>query len=568
MNRKLKQALIGVAAMLVLAATNASAQTAIAGSSAMYLEVGQAAGSVATIGGCVWDTTAKDFTLHDSRFTVAAADTAAAWISWKPSTPGNCATVIAGSEIIYLNTDSVLGNRCFFANPRCTVVVNTTPPTASATTLSPVTESPLPASVLTDITGISISIAATDIRPEDAKFATVRALAGCGTPVTPGSQYLGLGYHSGDGIVGAGSIIKAGTGGNFNVGNFNLMGIDPYTSAALPGNFVVTSVGAVPIVIFVNPANASGFGNIAVSNIDRATLAGYQDGTYGTTGAMIPAGAIGNGTTVVLREPLSGTYNVMEYAIPNSVQNQSSQDVGLAALNANAAGVQFPPLNCSSIGGTPALSALTGATGTANPLVESVSRNSGPTSNRARAIGTGNMVKAVLATPDSLGYAFWSQANFANATAASGKYLTVDGIDPIQETWSGGLIPTINNDLLGDVSLAHVKDGTYPIWSIVRLVSDPGANATLAANLRNAAATFLSPGQPDFVPLNQLAILRSHFAPPTVSFPSAGTNLPSNPGSTDGEAGGDVGGLVYTALADSLYENDNSSNTGNTGHRQ
>ena len=567
MKMKLKLALLGVAAMLVLAATNASAQTAIAGSSALYLEMGQAAGSNAAIGGCVWETTAKDFTLHDSRFTEAVSDTAAAWISWIPSTPGNCSTVTAGSEIIYLSTDSTVGNRCFFASPRCTVVVNTTPPTTSASTLSPVTESSLPSAVLTAVTGIPIGIAATDIRPEDAKFATIRALTGCGTPVTAGSQYLGLGYSSGQSISGSTTIISAGTGGGFNVGNFNLMGTDPYTSAALPGNFVVTSVAAVPVVVFVNPQNTSGFGNIAISNVDRATLAGYLDGTYGATGAMIPAGAAGTGTTVVIREPLSGTYNTMEYAIPNSVQNQSSQDVGLAALNANAAGTPFPPLNCTAVGGTPALSALNGATGTANPLSETVVRNSGITSNRARAIGTGSMVKAVLGTKDALGYAFWSASNFTNATAGNGKYLTVDGIDPIQETWSDGLIPTVSNDLLGNVSLSHVKDGTYPIWSILRLVSDP-SNSALATALKNAAAAFLSPTQPDFVPLSQLAVIRSHFAPPTVNFPSAGTNLPSNPNSADGEAGGDVAGLVYTTLSDALYSSDTGSTTGNTGHRQ
>jgi hypothetical protein len=560
MNMKLKQALLGFAAMLVLAATHGNAQVAIAGSSALYLELGQAAGSNTSIGGCVWDTTAKDFTLTDSRFTEAAADTAAAWISWKPLTAGNCATVAVGSEIIYLNTDSTVGNRCFFANPQCTVTVNTTPPAGSSATLSPVNESSLPAAVLTAITGIPISVAATDIRPEDAKFATVRALTACGSPVTAGSQYLGLGYASGQAIKGA----TATGGGNFNVGNFNLMGTDPYSGNALSGAFTVTQVGADAVVVFVNPANSSGFGSLLVSNVDRATLAGYLDGTYGGTGDMTLGGSTGNPATVIIREPLSGTYNTMEFAIPNSVQNQSSQDVGLAALNANTNGFPEPPYNCAS--GAPALSTLTGATGTANPFTETISRNTGISSTRERAIGTGKEVAAVLATPDSLGYAFWSASNFGGTTAGNAKYLTVDGIDPIQETWTDGIVPTSGNDLLGNVSLSHVKDGTYPIWSILRLVSaTSGTGNTTAKNLAAAASTFLSPSQPDFVPLGQLGVVRSHFAPPTVSFPPS--NTPSN-GTSNPEAGGDVAGLVYSKVSDADYISDTGNNNGNIGHRQ
>ncbi|MGA9069661.1 MAG: hypothetical protein WB424_05370, partial [Terracidiphilus sp.] len=298
--------------MLVFAATHANAQIAIAGSSALYLEVGQAAGTNTSIGGCVWDDTSKDFTLTDSRFGEAVNDTATAWISWKPSTVGNCTTVTAGSEIIYLSTDSTVGNRCFFASPRCTITVGSavTAGKSASGGLTGISESALPAAVLSAISGASINVAATDIRPEDAAFATLRATTACGSPVVAGSQYLGLGYSSGQAISGASSIIKNGTGGGFNVGKFNLMGTDPYTSNALPGTYVVTPVGAVPVVVFVNPTNVSGFGSIAISNIDRATLAGYLDGTFGATNDMVPgASSTGNGTTVVIREPLSGTYN-------------------------------------------------------------------------------------------------------------------------------------------------------------------------------------------------------------------------------------------------------------------
>jgi hypothetical protein len=188
-----------------------------------------------------------------------------------------------------------------------------------------------------------------------------------------------------------------------------------------------------------------------------------------------------------------------------------------------------------------------------------------------RAIGTGNEVDAVLANADSLGYAFWSAANFKNASAGTAKYLTVDGIDPIQETWTDGLVPTTGNYLLGDVSMAHVKDGSYPIWSILRFVSDPsGPGYTVATNLATAAANFLSPFQPDFVPLSQLGVVRSHFAPPGVTFPGNG-GVPSNgvsPGCSTTEAGGDVAGKALTKQSDGDYCADNGVTTGNTGHRQ
>jgi hypothetical protein len=174
-----------------------------------------------------------------------------------------------------------------------------------------------------------------------------------------------------------------------------------------------------------------------------------------------------------------------------------------------------------------------------------------------------------LATQDSLGYAFWSAGNFSAAQPGTAKYLTVDGVDPIQETWSDGLVPTSGNDLLGNVSLSHVKDGTYPIWSILRLVTDnSGVAFTAAGKLQTAAANFLSPSQPDFVPLSQMAVVRSHFAPPGVSFPNNSGN-PSNgdPGKTV-EAGGDVAGLAYSYQTDGAYNIDNGQSTGNIGHRQ
>jgi hypothetical protein len=533
---------------------NPGTAAVVAGSSALYLEAGQA--SYASQG-CAWTSTASAFTLNDSRLSLA--DAAGAWITWQPS--GSCSTPIVSSIVTYLETDSVVGARCFFASPRCTIATTVTAGVAGANALPGVSDTALPAAVLSAVSGATVNVAATDIRPEDAKFATLRALTSCGSPVATGSQYLGLGYSNGSAIQGS----SAGGGGAFNVANFNLMGTDPVTGNGLPGNYAVTPVGAAPVVVLVNPEDESGFGSLLVGNIDRAVLAGYLDGTYGRTSDIVDqAYAGGSGaSTVFVSEPLSGAYNTMEYAIPNSVENQSSQDVGRVAANASLARDTYPLFNCTGgVGGT-----------NVNPLAEEDSRGSSGTSYRYRAIGAGNEIASVLATKDSLGYALWSTANFRNATPTSGKYLTVDGVDPLQQSWVDGLIPTAGNGLLGNVTMAHVKDGSYPVWSILRLVSDPKGSVgyTAATALAGQMAQFLSPGQPDFIPVAQMAVVRSHFAPPEVTFPcgTSCANLPAN-GDSGGaaEAGGDVGGLVYSLQADGDYNADNSTNTGNTGHRQ
>jgi ABC-type phosphate transport system substrate-binding protein len=571
---KMKQALVAVAAMVVFVAANLHAQTlqlAAAGSSALWLELGQAS---ATTAGCNWTAGSGVIELQDTRVSTDNTDSAKPWVTWTPGTVGGNTCAAPGTDSvvnIYLNTDSVVGNRCFFASPRCTIVVNGTPGTGAGSLVG-FTDTNLPASVISAINGKPVNVAATDIRPEDAAFAMMRALTACGTPVTTGSQYLGLGYQGSGANPEIGNDIEEAPlsgSGAFHAFGFNLTGTDPISGATLPGTYTVTPVGAVPIVVFVNPSNEAGFGSLLVSNIDRATLAGYLDGTYGRTSDLALQTAAGiSGSTVFVREPLSGTYNTMEYAIPNSLELRTSQDVGLAAFNANTAGASFPPYHCAS-----------GAFNL-NPLVETAaslgrkfSGNTNTNAGRYRAIGTGDEVAAVLNNADSLGYSFWSAANFKNATAQTGKYLTVDGVDPIQETWSDGLIPTSSNELLSNVTLSHVKDGTYPIWSLLRLVSDQsGTGYSAASALVSSAAKFLSSTQPDFVPVAQLQIVRSHFAPPNVTFPCFGTGSatgqPANGVGSVAECGGDVGGLVYSVGSDKEYNTDNATQLGNTGERQ
>jgi hypothetical protein len=579
---KLKHMFLVAAAVLVCAAANTQAQTvtlAIAGSSALFQEMGQAAFSQAGWG-CIANITSKSFTLTDTRGSgasgVSITDKAAGWVAWQGPT---CSSPGA-SVIYYINTDSVVGNRCFFGNPSCTVTLAASP-TIGSPFPGTTNTATLPASISTAVNNTHINVAATDIRPEDAMFATLRALTPCGNPVVASSQYLGLGYqitstpNQGTAITGAGASatwtvggFADNLGGSFNVANFAIAGNDPASGAAIAngtGNgWVVTAVGAAPIVVTVSPKNGAGLGSLAVTNVNRATLAGLLDGTYGAVQDLIPQGNVASGQVpinVVIREPLSGTFNTMEYAIPNSVENQTSQEVGLAALATHNGTTTFPPFNCATLGGTWAT--------TANPLQET-NAHTGYSSTRTRAIGTGNMLKIVFGGSDTLGYAFWSQANFASATAGNAKYLTVDGIDPIQETWTDGTIPVTANGLLGNVSFTHVKDGSYPIWSILRLVSS-NANSSAVAALATAAQTFVTPAYPDFVIASgsnsQLLTVRSHFSPPGVTYPG-NSGAPSNGDAGLPEAGGDVGGMVYSQQADNDYAIDNLNSTGNVGRRQ
>jgi hypothetical protein len=561
----LKRAAALAAAVLVLTGTVARGQVVIAGTGSLWLEAGQAS---AASQGCAWDSgSTRSFTLTDNRFSPGLTDIGVAWVTWTPSAAGNCATYLSGSAVVYISADSTVGNRCFFARPACTVTTTATTSTSPGGALPGVTEADLPSLVLSQIDGAGVNVAATELRSEDSLFATERALAGCGYPVAPGSLYLGLGYTNGSKITGSTHQTNGG-GGSYNVANFAITGNDPTTSEPVAGNWTVTEVGATPIVVFVNPGNGGGMGSLAISNVNREALAGFPDGTYGRTLDIIPQQYSATSlyyATVYLREPLSDDFNVMEFATPNSLEGQSSQEIGLATLIADNAGIPYPSYNCTSY---PPTSTNTWYSGE-NPLNETDTRGTG-TSYRERAIGTSNEIKAVLATTDSLGYASWSAANFSSTTAETAKYLTVNGVDPIQEFWTDGWVPTSNNDLLQDVNFAHVKDGSYPIWTMLRFVSYPGTEgATVAVGLASNAEKFLSPSQPDFVPLYQLDVVRSHFSPPGVSYPGGKpAGSPANGTGMVAEAGGDVGGLVLTLQSDGDYNIDNGATTGNVGRRQ
>src|SRR3984957_16628758 len=191
---------------IVSVVPQAHAQTAkviLAGSSAMWQTMALAAYKS---GGCVSGGTApcfhytgSNFNLTDGRPTTKGGTTAVdlgnVWIVWDSAPTPNVWA--------FIKVDSGVGDRCFFAQPQCNVSVPTFPAAGDQIAASlwgdNSADSTPPTSVSSLFTGgtVLVNAAATDIRPEDALFATCRANSKLGG----GPDGLaGLGY----GLLGAG----------------------------------------------------------------------------------------------------------------------------------------------------------------------------------------------------------------------------------------------------------------------------------------------------------------------------------------------------------------------------
>jgi len=512
------------------------------GSSGIFLELGLVASSAtnaspAGLGAtCLWTTRTSGvvFATDNSANGAGKTDTGSAWVAWTP-VGGSCATVNATTVIYsYLQTDAVVGTRCLFNG--CTVKFGGSG-SASAGLIggsSEVALAPGVASALngTGGTGLAVTAAATELRPEDAEFAIARALTPCGTPVASGSQYLGLGYTNGE------AIESYYSGTKFNVINF-----------ALPATYSVTTIGVTPVLVVVNgDGSTNGFGDPGLTNITTGVLANFLDGTFNQTqdALITPEVGASEPVTTLIREPLSGAYNTMEYNVPNSQPTKTSQDAGLnqlvVAANCNGTAVKYNPMNIPA----------------------------GP-GFRRRALTTSEELAESIIRTNSLGYGLWSVANFkgfTSAAAPNARYLTVDGVDPIQTSYTGGTIPTTPAQI-ANVSLANTLSGSYPLFSSIRLVNLGSSPSAAVTSLAAAAQNFApGTGRPDFVPIGELKINRSHFIPP------AGSGLPAAASNGSGKAcgsvetGGDVGGLVVTKAGDFDFCYNYRNTTGVTGRRR
>ncbi len=261
---------------------------------------------------------------------------------------------------------------------------------------------------------------------------------------------------------------------------------------------------------------------------------------------------------------------------------------------------------------------------------------------RLRALGTSEEVKAVTyalnrsgsgstTVYNPIGYSYWSYGNLnplcAKVSGTScvgtssatwlGHYLTVDGIDPLFATPggefdngygnpenpaprnvpfnpSGAYNPPVCDLKVGTtctpVPLTHVQDGTYPLWSLLRVVSlapvtnkvkTPPGVLDIVANEELAAGPG-GDGLSDFVPfltgingsaglytgnLN-LFVFRSHYKQSNVNPANGHTGCAGNftginlQGGKSGAStclvdfGGDVGGSVLPVQSDIDFDSD------------
>jgi hypothetical protein len=366
--------------------------------------------------------------------------------------------------------------------------------------------------------------AATDIRPEDALFANSRALVpctgACGTDVSK----TGLGYGPYPTGIAVQSAIDATSA---NVLAYNLTGNDPISTADTVTPGAVIQIGAYPIIIFANvtaTTNPGDFGNAAgmptnilshvFGEVFSSTSLGGASRTSDVTGSLTVAGQPMN---ILSREPVSGTWNTVEWQL---VRNQGffhSQEEGVDPANSTAPACTPRPVvaNC----GDPFfMSYPDGAT-------------------RRRTIGTGQEVgvaggksSTALPTctgtppytgipgtgiPNSIGYAFWSFATFADACVhADLHYLQLDGVDPLFSSYSAnptpGVLPTCTAIPCTALTMPNVVNGNYRAWNIIRMVmkntyvapaSGPSVPALVLAAQNQAHVNI-----PDFVPFVYCAV--------------------------------------------------------------
>jgi len=552
----------------------------IAGSSGMWQAMGVGAynggTSIVTGGGstCHWTSASNAVNLTDTRPTPTNNDGGTLWIVWD----NTCGTGTNTTTNIWVfdKVDSVVGIRCYFAQPQCNV--NGSASTFSAAGAGQISstiwgaDTNLPANIQALFTaGQLVNVAATDIRPEDAAFAACRVNSALGASAQGGGSsdgVDGLGYNSNNaaGVCpafpigttgkGVGNPIKSGYPASVATANvlaFNITGKDPFSGTTIPA-FTVSAIGAAPIVFVIERDKGQ------LTNLTNASEIQLQQVFSGTNCDASAFGLPAGGINTFLREPLSGTMNTTEATVFRRPTVYPGAVLGLSQeLNVNA------PVN--------------------NPLNGQAGTCVAGAGHRYRGIGTGEVVKGVLHSGDGtfpnsvdgIAYAFFSYGNFSSlANQSKFGYITLNGIDPIFQTYGSTLDPgqpsvagelpaTANlpasclstfpcsehNIWSNGFSLPNVRNGTYRAWSLLRFVAF-GAASTNAAALAKAAQLGVVNTVPDYVPAAVVAgttdlglkLLRSHYQQKD----GAGTLLGSGPVGNSPEKGGDMGGQIIPTL--------------------
>ena len=555
-----------------------------AGSSAQFNTFGVAASfvippsSFPLCGANHWskkNSSALPITIVDPRGSVVA-EPANIWIAWD----NNAQNGVAGQGVVcyFASVDSIVGVRAYFAHATVSLAAGLVG-TAGANLVPLIgTDGTLPQSIYNIVNNSLLTAANTDIRPEDAKFATMRTLTTLGAQVT-GRAVTGLGYHGTGG--GIGTAIKSSQSATVaNPVDFSMVNgdPDPIVGATNPWReYIDLPIGAAPVMVVVNVSNvATGhLGDGTITNINRFILAKVLEGKIthirdlGYTATPVennpptynypPTTPPDEPLHVFIREPLSGTYNTMEFSIPNSLEIDATTFT-VGQVNGQETGVTPSNTGCT-------VTPCTVESG--NPLW-----HIGPNGyTRGRAIGTGEMVTAVNGTADGIGYAFWGLGNFQGKTNL--KYLTVDGVDPL---YSGpasnpggvGVLPgcTLTGGLATScpvIPFPNIINGTYPIWSKYRMLYDPTVSSTIASAITLYAQNASNPAGSalgvigDMLPAYAMQVFHSHYAQVVED---SGVAIGPNNGFKTGvpETGGDMGGAVLTIQSELDFINDTGGN--------
>jgi hypothetical protein len=537
-------------------------------------------------------TSSSNFNLVDNRGGTTT-DTGQIWIVWDSASSGP-------NVWAFISVDSVTGDRCYFAVPKCTVTYpgSSLPAPANAITVWPDHSSDTAptaavAALFADASQ-AVSVAATDIRPEDAVFAECRVNSplGAGSAGGAASDGLdGLGYSQAAATQAAGACFTYTTAAQgaingighailsgypkstkqANVLAFAISGKDPITGSTIPA-YTVYAIGAAPVVFLTNRQNN-------LKNLINVTEQQLQQVLSGTNcdGSAFGA-AFAGPINIFLRDPQSGTYNTVEATVaryptvyPNPIEGLSQE------ANVNA------PANNYQLNGY--ASACGSGTG-----------------QRWRTIGTSEEIKAVYnsdsstvfgsSARDGIGYAYFSYGNVNTSgqvlsDSANYGYLKLDGVDPIWAAYGVGqaidpgeptgpgqlpspadlptavcanAFPCPENQIWGSgASYPNLRNGTYRSWSLLRLVATgtAGANASALITAAEKQAVLTTP---DFVPEskqtitaaenpfgyaitdNGLLLLRSHYQQYDGSGVNIGVAAVNQP--TTSEKGGDMGGLI------------------------
>ncbi len=555
------KAITGTLALAACAAlaSSASAQTLqvlTAGSSAQFGPFAVAAYALAKNGGATaFHYTVKSGACPGTTCYAYLNDSRTVGSNTIPQEPGNLWVVWSTNGIwAYLSVDSTVGVRAFSAVPRATLnlaALASLP--LSATTnytfwADGTKDTALTTAVYNALATKALTAANTDIRPEDALYATNRALnsLGYGSVADPRTG------HSGQFLIGK-PIQSDFSTSIANPVSFAIAGgADPFSGKVGPTEITIP-IGAAPIVFVASTATGSTVA--AATNITTANAQSLFSGTNCTDTTV--TGATGN-INPVLREPLSGTMNTTEFTVfqPGAPSAGKSQETGINLANPNTNPLQLP---CTT-GGT-----------------------------RYRAVGTGDDINNVISHPNDLGYAFFSYESVGGGK--TDRYLELNSVDPLAYTGGtaySGTLPTCpvvsgaySCPIANGASFINLRKGTYKAWSIYRLITD-STGQTNANTLVAKAQALVNSNIPDFVPFTPvcavakgqtndpgLDVYRQHFVPTlgastniekipdTVTITPNDGSIPSTvtctvvratlkPLTLGGgtEAGGDVGGTI------------------------